>query len=86
MAGDLSGKFPFAIFGWMGDELDSWDASGTAPSFSVPLPFWDQSLSVDFAVVEPVMPLLRVTIVIVATLLLVWWLATALLGLKEETA
>lgn len=75
--------FPFAIFGWISTGLGNWSSTGTAPVIDVPLPAWaGKHLVVDFAGIEPAMPVIRATITIGATLLLVWWLSTGLLGLR----
>jgi hypothetical protein len=78
-------KFPFAIFSWLSTALTSWSGTGTAPVLNVPLPFWSKTMVVDFATIEPAMPVLRATFVIIATLGLIWWLATALMGFGAST-
>jgi hypothetical protein len=80
---DLASKFPFGIFTWIGAALGSWSGGTTAPAFDLPVPYPNAgNVHVDLAVLEPAMPVIRASIVIMGTLLMVWAAGSALIGLN----
>ena len=83
---DVSGKFPFGIFGWAKDGVAGWVGNVDAPTMTIPLlGYTSEHATVDFAVLDPVMPTFRAAIMILATFCAFYWLATAFLGLGGST-
>jgi hypothetical protein len=76
----LADKFPFGIFTWTKNALTTWSAQGEAPVFSIPL-YGDHNLVVDFAALDPALVIVRPVLVIGSFLLLMWTLATGMLGI-----
>ena len=72
--------FPFGILVWTYNALGMWSATPVAPAFDFPMPSVVGDIHIDFAVLEPMMEVIRPVIVIGSLLLLVWWLAGAVLG------
>jgi hypothetical protein len=52
-------KFPFGVPCWINDAFGGWDSAGEAPVFDLPIPYWHTSWHVDFAVVQPVVAIIR---------------------------
>lgn len=72
-------RFPFALLSWVRDGFTG-SSGGVAPSFE--LEVGGKKFTVDLAVANPAMDVLRPTLAALALLSLVWWLGTSMMGLR----
>jgi hypothetical protein len=77
----LANKFPFGVIAWMGTTLGGWAGGVSAPEFTVSMA--GHNVSINLSLANGAMAIIRAALVIIGTLAMVWWFATALLGLKE---
>jgi hypothetical protein len=78
----LQNKFPFAIFAWMHSTLSGYAGSATAPSFT--LSVLGHSMHFDMSMGDGAMAIIRAGFMAITLVGLVWWLGTALVGLRGD--
>lgn len=78
----LQDKFPFGVFAWLHTTLSGWAGTAVAPEFSFEILGHQQNVSLDVA--SPAMAILRTVMLALSGLGMVWWMATALLGMRGE--
>lgn len=79
---DMGDVFPFALILWVDDIFGDWSVGGAAPQITIP--FTQGDLVIDFGQFEPALAVIRPIVFTVSFLLLIWWLGTALLGLRGD--
>lgn len=75
-------KFPFGIFTWAYTGLAQFVDSPEAPSFSWSFPGYDGTLTIDLAVVQPMVDILRPVMVFLFGFGVIWFFGRAFLGMS----
>ena len=81
---DLTEHFPFGMFSWTLDVMESWTRTPAAPSYTFTLGN-GINMPVNLGAIEPAMGTIRLAVLILTSLGIVWMLATASMKLNTNS-
>jgi hypothetical protein len=78
---DFSDKFPFGVFGWIAGTLGGWAGTASLPTLTIPMPGGIDDLVIDMGpTMDPLMDVIRPTMLVLAVFALMWLFASSALG------